>query len=192
MRVIAGAAKGTRLAPVPPGTRPLSDRAREGLFSSLGPEVEGARCADLYAGTGAMGIEALSRGAERAVFVDASQAAVRAIKENLSRTGLGTAAEVHRADVRRFLAAARGRFGVVFADPPYARPVAEIREVLSLLSPNMLVRGATVVLTRAVKGDTDVIPVHLRVAKTLRYGDSLVLFIREDARARERSVPGDL
>ena len=77
MRVIAGAAKGLKLAPVPDGTRPLSDRAREGLFSSLGPTVVGACVFDLYAGTGAVGIEALSRGAEHAVFVDHGQAATR-------------------------------------------------------------------------------------------------------------------
>jgi 16S rRNA (guanine966-N2)-methyltransferase len=70
MRVIAGSAKGMRLGPVPPGVRPVSDRAREGLFSSLALEVPDARVLDLYAGTGAMGIEALSRGAEHAGFVD--------------------------------------------------------------------------------------------------------------------------
>src|SRR5437870_4701497 len=86
VRVVAGSAKGVRLAPVPAGTRPMSDRAREGLFSSLGGFVEGAHVLDLFAGTGAIGIEALSRGASGAVFVDSGPAAVKAITENLRRT----------------------------------------------------------------------------------------------------------
>ena len=85
MRVVAGESRGRRLAPVPAGTRPVSDRAREGLFSSLGELVQGARVLDLFAGTGAVGIEALSRGADRAVFVDSSLAAVRAVRDNLER-----------------------------------------------------------------------------------------------------------
>ena len=91
MRVVAGSAKGVKLGPVPPGVRPLSDRAREGLFSSLGPSVRGARVLDLFAGTGATGIEALSRGARDAVFVDAGAGAVRAVRDNLRRTKLADA-----------------------------------------------------------------------------------------------------
>ena len=94
MRVIAGSAKGMRLGPVPPGVRPVSDRAREGLFSSLALEVPDARVLDLYAGTGAMGIEALSRGAEHAVFVDRAYEASAAIHDNLDRTRLADRATV--------------------------------------------------------------------------------------------------
>ncbi|HXF37509.1 MAG TPA: RsmD family RNA methyltransferase, partial [Actinomycetota bacterium] len=103
MRVIAGTAKGTHLASVPPGVRPVSDRAREGLFSSLGGAVAGAFVLDLYAGTGAVGIEALSRGAAGVVFVERAPAAVATIRENLRRTGLEALGEVVRADVPRFL-----------------------------------------------------------------------------------------
>src|SRR4029079_16781957 len=88
MRIIAGTARGVRLAPFPDGTRPLADRAREGLFSSLGEAVVEAAVLDLFAGTGAVGIEALSRGAARAVFVDSSPDAVRTIRENLERAKL--------------------------------------------------------------------------------------------------------
>src|SRR4051794_29645804 len=91
MRVVAGSARGRRLGPVPPGTRPVSDRAREGLFSSLGPDVDGARVLDLYAGTGALGLEALSRGAASATFVDDAAPAIRTITGNLDRTGLSQA-----------------------------------------------------------------------------------------------------
>ena len=96
MRVIAGSAKGTRLAPVPAGTRPVSDRAREGVFSSLGRSVERARVLDLFAGTGAMGIEALSRGAAEATFVDSSARAITTIHDNLGRTRLAGRASVRR------------------------------------------------------------------------------------------------
>ncbi len=94
MRVIAGSAKGMRLGPVPPGVRPVSDRAREGLFSSLAPEVPEARVLDLFAGTGAMGIEALSRGAAHAVFVDRAYEASAAVHDNLDRTRLADRATV--------------------------------------------------------------------------------------------------
>src|SRR5687768_6998077 len=102
MRVIAGSAKGRQLVRVPAGARPVSDKAREGLFSSLGGRVEGARVLDLCAGTGARGIEALSRGAEEAVFVDRSAPAGAAIRANLDRTGLTDSGEVTRAEVARF------------------------------------------------------------------------------------------
>src|SRR3712207_4689268 len=102
MRVIAGRWGGRRLQ-APPGdaTRPTSDRVREALFSVLGTRVDGAHVLDLFAGSGALGIEALSRGAAAATFVDSAPAAIRALKANLD--ALGADAEVRRADVRRFL-----------------------------------------------------------------------------------------
>ena len=84
MRIIAGTARGVRLGRVPHGVRPVSDRAREGLFSSLGDRVPGAEVLDLYSGTGALGIEALSRGAERATFVESDRASAAAVRANLA------------------------------------------------------------------------------------------------------------
>lgn len=177
MRIIAGSAKGRRLAPVPKGTRPLADRAREGLFSSLGPQVVEASVADLYAGTGALGIEALSRGAASAELVDSSEAAVRTIRENLSLAGLeGT---VHRMSAARFLATSRGPFDLVFLDPPYETPEADIRGVLETLPPSLAPR-ATCAITRPARNTTDVIPVHFAVTRRLAYGDALVLVFREE------------
>ena len=179
VRVIAGEAKGVRLAPVPDGTRPLSDRAREGLFSSLGPSVVGARVLDLYAGTGAVGIEALSRGAEHAVFVDHGPAAIRTIHANLDKTHLEARATVRKADAGTFL----GRWGqqamLVFLDPPYDTPVERIEHVLALLSEKGLSPGWTVALTRPKRDSNLVIPVHFPPARRLGYGDSLVLVYRE-------------
>ena len=118
MRVVAGAFKGRRLqAPKGARTRPTADRVREALFSMLG-DVSGSRVLDLYAGSGALGIEALSRGAESAVFVDRDARAVAAIRRNLEVVGV--AAEVVRGDALSFLERrAEGTYDLVFLDPPY-------------------------------------------------------------------------
>jgi len=129
VRVVAGEFRGRRLA-APRGarTRPTADRVREALFSMLG-DVSGARVLDLYAGSGALGIEALSRGAESAVFVERDPRAAAVIERNL--TSLGLEQEVLRQDVVRFLARSPGTFDLVFCDPPYdaasrlAGPLAE-------------------------------------------------------------------
>ena len=182
MRVIAGTAKGIRLAPVPRGVRPVSDMAREGLFSSLGEGVHGARVLDLYAGTGAMAIEALSRGAEHAVLVERDRTAIRAIRQNLDRTGLVGSVEVVVAEVGRFLAADLGRWGPIdlaLVDPPYRTPAREVEGVLEALGRGWLAPGATVALTRPARSSTLVVPVDLAVTRRLGYGDTLVLIIRE-------------
>jgi len=100
MRVIAGKAKGRRLKPVPGhGTRPITDRAKSALFSILGADVIGSSFLDLFAGTGGVGIEALSRGASKAVFVERGGAALRTIRENLAHTLLTAGGRIERADV---------------------------------------------------------------------------------------------
>jgi 16S rRNA (guanine966-N2)-methyltransferase len=117
LRIVAGEFKGRRLvAPRGARTRPTADRVREALFSMLG-DVSGARVLDLYAGSGALGIEALSRGAASATFVEREPAAVAAIERNLEP--LGADAVVERADALRWLARAQGPFELVFCDPPY-------------------------------------------------------------------------
>jgi 16S rRNA (guanine966-N2)-methyltransferase len=154
VRVIGGEAKGRRLvAPAGSGTRPATDRLKEALFNILasrGIQVEGARVLDLYAGAGSLGIEALSRGATSAVFVDDDPAAVRAIRENLVRTGLAPRAEIVKADavaaLRRFAAgASEGGFGLVFVDPPYALPIACLRDLAEWLSADSLLKADAVV-----------------------------------------------
>ena len=126
MRVVAGIAGGRRLkAPVGRKVRPTTDMVREAMFSSLASlkAVEGKRVVDLFAGTGALGIEALSRGARSALFVEADPAAIEVIKANLADTGLGANATVVRLDALRWVrdsAAAGERFDLVLADPPYA------------------------------------------------------------------------
>jgi 16S rRNA (guanine966-N2)-methyltransferase len=180
MRIIAGTARGTRLARVPRGTRPLSDRAREGLFSSLGNRVEGARCADLFAGTGAMGIEALSRGAASCLFVDSGSAAIRAIRENLERTGLGGQATVVRGDVLNALERDPVPLDLALLDPPYLHPHQAVREVLARVAA-VAASLAVVALTRPKADSTDVIPVHWAVVRILTYGDTRILVLQEAA-----------
>jgi 16S rRNA (guanine966-N2)-methyltransferase len=183
MRVIAGSAKGMRLGPVPPGVRPVSDRAREGVFSSIALEVPAARVLDLYAGTGAMGIEALSRGAEHVVFVDRAYEASAAIHDNLDRTRLADRATVVTQDAAAFVAHASrttGPFDLVLLDPPYEVDGAGLEAVLGGLGPESLAeQGWTVVLTRGIKSSTPVIPIDWAAARQLRYGDSLVILYRE-------------
>ena len=183
MRVIAGSAKGVRLGPVPAGVRPISDRAREGLFSSLGARVPGARVLDLFAGTGALGIEALSRGAERAVFVERRGVAVRAVRANLERTHLTERAEVVTSDAVGFLSrperAGSVPFDLVLADPPYDAPSDQVDALLGGLASAWLAEGGAVALTRRSRSSTPVIPVDWRVAKRLEYGDSAVLVLTE-------------
>ena len=178
MRVIAGAAKGKRLGPVPPGVRPVSDRAREGLLSSLASDVPGSRVLDLFAGTGALGIEALSRGADHAVFVDRSHRAAATIRDNLARTGLADRATVLVLTAEGYLGGPPADpFDLVFIDPPY-EVGSELDRVLAALDSGWLAEGWTLALTRGNRSSTPVIPVDWVVARRLRYGDSLVTVFR--------------
>jgi 16S rRNA (guanine966-N2)-methyltransferase len=123
MRVVAGEARGRPLvAPQGSTTRPTSDRVRESVFNvlySLGDVVAGARVLDVFAGSGALGIEAVSRGAASATFVDRDRAAIVAIEQNVGHTGMADRAEIVRADVLDWLDRVTGRYDVVLCDPPY-------------------------------------------------------------------------
>ena len=142
MRVVAGAFKGRPLrAPRGTATRPTADRVREALFSMLG-DVSDARVLDLFAGSGALGIEALSRGAASAVFVDRDARAVAAIRRNLE--SVGAEGEVRRQDGMRFLSAYEGIFDLVLVDPPYDL-ASRVAEPLSERLPAVLAENAVVV-----------------------------------------------
>ena len=126
MRVITGKARGVQLK-TPEGltTRPTTDRVKEALFSIIQFEIPGATVLDLFGGTGQLGIEALSRGAKSAVFVDAGEPACRLIRENLKRTRLEGEARVVRSDYLDYLKRCRERFQIIFLDPPYAEVFLE-------------------------------------------------------------------
>jgi 16S rRNA (guanine966-N2)-methyltransferase len=145
MRVIAGTARGIVLAaPRDRATRPIADRVKETLFAILGDRVVDARVLDLYAGSGAIGIEALSRGAARATFVELARHALEALRENLRRARVEDGAIVRAADVLRFLASPpEDRYELAFVDPPYAE--RDILAPLERLVPH-LGPGATVVV----------------------------------------------
>ena len=168
MRVVAGTFKGRRLA-APRGTRtrPTADRVREALFSMLG-DVEGARVLDLYAGSGALGIEALSRGAESAVFVERDAQAVAAIERNLA--AVGVEATVLRQDVLRFLARADGAWDLVFCDPPYDS-ASRLAGPLAERLPALIAEDARIV-TESDKRNPLQLPFPLLVERA--YGDTRI------------------
>ena len=172
MRVIAGAHGGRALAaPRGRATRPTSDRVREAVFSILGA-VDGADVLDLYAGSGALAIEALSRGARKAILVDSSAAAIASIRRNLS--DLGLEAQVRREDVRAFLrTASRGpaQYDLVFLDPPY-RHSGELAAQLSEALAPMLAAGARVVTESDRRSP---LKLELPLLDERRYGDTLIL-----------------
>jgi len=176
MRVIAGSAKGVRLAPVPAGTRPMGDRVREGLFSSLGERVIDADVLDLFAGTGAVGIEALSRGARRALFVDSAPGAAKAIRENLRRAKLESRGTVRRVDALAAVRQKPGQFGLVLVDPPYRLPGAALEGLLrEIAGQSVVTPGGLIVLSRETKSHIPVIPLNWRPERRLSYGDAIIL-----------------
>ncbi len=146
MRVITGEAKGRRLkGPPGPQTRPMADKIKEAVFSALEAlGVDAARVLDLYAGTGAVGIEALSRGADWADFVDAQAAACAVVRENLAHTKLASRAEVHNSPVNAFLRRRAKPYDLIFVDPPYADP--DILVTLEKIAASSLVQPGSVVV----------------------------------------------
>jgi 16S rRNA (guanine966-N2)-methyltransferase len=181
-RIVGGAAKGRRLAVPPRGTRPTSDRAREALFSSLAGllDIEGARVLDLFAGTGAVGLEALSRGAATACFVESDRAACEILRRNIDTVGLpGT--ELHRRSAAAYLvgAGADEPFDLAFADPPYAfgeQPLGVL--LLTLAEPRWLAEGAIVVVERPARGREPPWPDSVEAIKNKRYGEGVLWYGR--------------
>jgi len=172
LRIVAGSFKGRRLV-APPGTatRPTSDRVREALFSVLGPSVPGARVLDLFAGSGALGLEALSRGAATAVFVDRSQRAIAAIRTNLE--ALGVDADVHRMEAHAALRAALGRreaYDLVFLDPPYRHAAGLGRKLSETLLP--VLAPAARVVTESDRRDP--LALDLPLSDERCYGDTVI------------------
>jgi 16S rRNA (guanine966-N2)-methyltransferase len=184
VRVIAGAARGRPLtAPKGARTRPTADRVKEAWFSSLQPRLPGAHVLDLYAGSGGLGLEALSRGAVSVTFVERDRAALAALRTNIEAVGLPGAHVVER-DVTSALTAGldEGPFDVVVADPPYVVTGAQLGDVLDVLVAQ-LAAGAVVVIERARRGDPPRWPVAFEAADPRRYGDTVL------HRAELRSAP---
>ena len=188
MRVITGTARGIKLA-APDGehTRPTAERVKEAVFSMLQFEIEGRRVLDLFAGSGQLGIEALSRGAAHAVFVDQSKEAVAILKQNLFRTKLALQGEIICADYGKFLRASKNRrgFDLIFLDPPYA--MGAVPEALeALLSGDLLIPGAILACETAkpedVFGGKGSLAGKFTVRREAKYGAAYVtlLTLREE------------
>ncbi|MFE9998962.1 16S rRNA (guanine(966)-N(2))-methyltransferase RsmD [Streptomyces avermitilis] len=191
-RVIAGRAGGRRLA-VPPGngTRPTSDRAREGLFSTwqalLGGPLDGERVLDLYAGSGAVGLEALSRGAGHTLLVEADTRAVRTVRENVKSLGL-PGAEVRAGKAEQIIQTPADPYDIVFLDPPYAVSDDDLREILlTLRTGGWLAGEALVTVERSTRGGEFRWPDGFDPIRSRRYGEGTFWYGRaastcEDAR----------
>ena len=177
MRVIAGSAGGIRLQSPSHDSRPTMDRVREAVFSSLGDRVIGAAVLDLFAGSGAFGIEALSRGARSAEIVDSHRQAISAIRHNLARTRV--TARVHQIDVFEFLMQASGPYDLIFADPPYVKSPNAPDALQALLKhvrlPELLQADGVLVLER----NADAPPIDLgrwQLVRQKRYGGTEIIY----------------
>jgi 16S rRNA (guanine966-N2)-methyltransferase len=171
-RIVAGVAGGRRLAVPPKGTRPTSDRVREALFSAVesAVDLDGAQVLDLYAGTGALGLEALSRGAASATFVESAPGALAVLRANIRAVGLP--ARVRAGKVAAVLAAGSPEpFDLVLADPPYA--VTDLAaELESLMSGGWVTRGSLVIVERSRRAEDMSWPDPLVAMKVRHYGET--------------------
>jgi 16S rRNA (guanine966-N2)-methyltransferase len=181
-RIIAGSAGGRKLASVPGRvTRPTSDRAREGLFATVEAVrggLAGAAVLDLYAGSGAVGLEALSRGAADVLLVEADVQAARVIRANIAALGLAGARVVNAAVGRALAAGPAGERprDFVFADPPYRADHQEIREMLTALMAGWLAPGALVAVERATRSGAPTWPAGYEADRSRRYGEATVWY----------------
>ena len=177
MRVISGVSRGRLLKAVPGiGTRPTTDKVKEAIYSMIGPFFDGGLVLDLFAGTGGLGIEALSRGMERAIFVDLDKASVAVIRENLQKTGLAEKAEVYQNDAIRALKALAKRdicFDLVFLDPPYR--IKNVEQLLQLLQEKRLLQAGAIILVEHESAYSCAETVGCcRLRKHVVYGDTAI------------------
>ena len=180
MRVIAGTARGVALK-TPEGmqTRPTIDRVKEALFSIIHFDLPGAKVLDLFGGTGQLGIEALSRGAVRATFVDQAEPACRLIKENLRRTKFENAARVVRGDYMEYLSRCREEYDIIFLDPPYAEVFLE-NALKRIAEIDILRSGGIIVAERPVGKELPWEFPGFTRSKDYKYGTVLLTLYRKD------------
>ncbi|MDY0909465.1 16S rRNA (guanine(966)-N(2))-methyltransferase RsmD [Microbacterium sp. CFBP9034] len=189
-RIIAGRAGSLTLEVPDAGTRPTSDRVRESLFGALesADALRGAAVLDLYAGSGALGLEAVSRGAARAELVEKAPRAASVVQRNAARVakaiGRDAAIEVHRSAVVTYLQAVRGPFDVVFVDPPYDLAEHDLAHNLELLV-RSLAPGAIVIVERASRSPEPALPAGLVADRSKRYGDTTLWWSRPAAPAAD-------
>ena len=180
MRVITGKARGIQLK-TPDGlkTRPTADRVKEALFSIINFDIPGARVLDLFGGTGQLGIEALSRGAKSAVFVDAAEDACRLIRENLKRTRLEQDARVIRSDYMDYLRRCRENYEIILLDPPYAEVFLE-NALKCITEIDILQTGGIIVTERPLGKELPYEFDGFTRSKDYKYGNTLLTLYRKD------------
>ena len=180
MRVITGKARGVVLK-TPEGmkTRPTSDRVKEAMFSIIQFDLPGAKVLDLFAGTGQLGIEALSRGAQSAVFIDEQDAACRLVRENLRRTKLEEQARIICADYLSFLSKCSEKFDFVFLDPPYAEVFLE-NALKKITEIDILQSGGIIVAERPLGKDFSYTFDGFSRSKDYKYGNTLLTLYRKE------------
>ena len=180
MRVITGKARGVQLK-TPNGmqTRPTTDRVKEAMFSIIQFDLPGKRVLDLFGGTGQLGIEALSRGAKSAVFVDACDSACRLIHENLRRTRMEPEGKVVRSDYLTYLERCREKFDIIFLDPPYAEVFLE-NALKRITEIDILQSGGIIVAERPVGKDLSMTFPGFTRSKDYKYGNTLLTIYRKD------------
>jgi len=178
MRVITGTARGRRLGELKGmETRPTTDKVKEGLFNAIQFDVEDARVLDLFAGTGQLGIEALSRGAASCTFVDRRADAAKLVRENLALCGLAPRGQVICGDALSFLAGNRGPFDIVFLDPPYAEDL--LSQALDALVRFDILARHGIIVAESPADKPPALPEALRASsRAYRYGKILVTVLR--------------
>jgi 16S rRNA (guanine966-N2)-methyltransferase len=177
VRVIAGTAKGRLLKAVPGiGTRPTTDKVKEAIFSMIGPYFDGGLGLDLFAGTGGLGIEALSRGADRVIFIDMEKTSIQVIEDNLKTLGFKEQAEVYRNEAQRALQVLgrRGlKFDLIFLDPPYK--MKQVDELLLLMEQMGMIQDHATVLVEHEAGHAYADEIgRFKVRKRTVYGDTAI------------------
>lgn len=180
LRIISGTKRGARLsAPEGLHTRPTADNVKEAIFNIIQFDIEGRTVLDLFCGTGQLGLEALSRGAAGAVFVDSGAEAVRVSRENAAKLGFSELSKVVRDDVPRFLGTCRDKYGLVFIDPPYGSGLLE--QALALIMEIDILRSGGIMVCECGAKETDIaLTAPYRMSKRYRYGaTSIMLFTRD-------------
>lgn len=182
MRVIAGTARGTILKTIESlNTRPTTDRVKEAVFSSIQFDILDRVCLDAFAGSGALGIEALSRGAQSAIFVDQATECQQVIKANLTKTGLIGRSQVFTGDVFEKLKQIKGKyppFDLVFLDPPYGKNLCE-KVILQLIQDDMLKKNAIIVIEHDSSEELNESIGFLSRVKSKKYGSTFISTYRE-------------
>lgn len=183
MRIITGTAHGTKLDTLEGEdiTRPTADRVKEGLFSAIQFELEGKRVLDLFAGSGQLALEALSRGASAAVIIDESEKAVEIIKSNAKKTGLMKNCRIARQDYSEYLKSAKGRekFGLIFLDPPYAKDIPG--EILKKLSRAEIADEGCIIVCESENDNMNEDIYDFKFIKKYKYGRTFIAIFKKEA-----------